>query len=274
MDLRERPSGVPMRHPWETVRAQFFTRLLAEQLGRGAPLDVLDVLDVGAGDGFMAATLLPVLPGGSSIACYDPEYTDDHLQALGAAAPAGLRFERICPEREFDLIVLLDVLEHVPDDRGLLRDLVKRRLRPGGLVVVSVPAHRSLFTRHDVMLGHHRRYSSRELLGVVEEVQLRPRQSGSLFGSLLVPRAVAKAVELARGVVSRPIDGQLPERVSTGVSAWSHGAVVTRALCGVLELDARMSRLAARYSVPTTGLSVWALCEHARTAGATSGAER
>jgi SAM-dependent methyltransferase len=271
MDLRERPSGVPMRHPWETVRARFFTRLLADQLGRGP---ALDVLDVGAGDGFMAATLLPVLPRGSSITCYDPEYTDDHLQALGAAAPAGLRYERICPEREFDLIVLLDVLEHVPDDRELLRDLVQRCLRPGGLVVVSVPAHRSLFTRHDVILGHHRRYSSLELLSVVEDARLRPRQSGSLFGSLLVPRAVAKAVELARGIVSRPVDGQLPERVSTGVSAWSHGAVVTRALCGALELDARMSRLAARYTVPTTGLSVWALCEHAGAAGATSGPER
>jgi SAM-dependent methyltransferase len=265
MDLRERPSGVPMRHPWETVRAQFFARLVAEQLGRGT---ALDALDVGAGDGFMAATLLPVLPRGSSIACYDPEYTEDHLQALGAEAPVGLCFERICPEREFDLIVLLDVLEHVPDDRGLLRDLVERCLRPGGLVVVSVPAHRSLFTRHDVMLGHHRRYSSRELLGVIEEVRLRPRQSGSLFGSLLVPRAVAKAFELARGIVSRPVDGPLDERVSTGASAWSHGAVFTRALCGALELDARMSRLAARYTVPTTGLSLWALCEHAQAAGA------
>ena len=271
MDLRERPSEVPRRHPWETVRAEFFTSLLSDEVDPGK---ALRVLDVGAGDGFMASTLLPTLPHGSSIACFDPEYTASDLEALGAASPSGLRFERTLLKREFDVVMLLDVLEHVPDDAGLLRDLVDRCLRPAGLVLVSVPAHQLLFTHHDVMLGHRRRYSLRELLSVVEQARLHPRQSGGLFGSLLVPRAVAKTLELAQGVVSRPIESQLPDRVTTGVGNWSHGSVVTRALRGALELDAWMSRIAARYTVPTTGLSVWTLCEKPVATETTSGAER
>jgi SAM-dependent methyltransferase len=271
MDLRERPSEVPKRHPWETVRAEFFTRLVSDEVESGK---ALRVLDVGAGDGFMASTLLPALPYGSSIDCFDPEYTANDLEQLRAAAPPGLRFARTLPKREFDVVVLLDVLEHVPEDTGLLRDLVDRCLRPGGLVVVSVPAHQLLFTHHDVMLGHRRRYSLRKLLSVVEEARLHPRQSGGLFGSLLFPRAVAKTLELARGTVSRPIESQLPDQVTTGVGNWSHGTVVTRALLGALELDAWMSRIAARYTVPTTGLSVWALCEKPAATETSSGAER
>jgi SAM-dependent methyltransferase len=257
MDLRERPSTPTTRHPWETVRAQFFTRLLADPVRAVQPVSVLDV---GAGDGFVAGRLLEALPAGSTVTCYDPEYTEDHLAMLRGTAPAGLSFARACPDREFDVSVLLDVLEHISDDRGFLREFVER-LDAGGLLLVSVPAHQVLFTQHDVALGHHRRYSTRELRAVLDEVGLTPRRSGSLFGSLIVPRALAKALERARGIRSRPAAAGLADQISTGVSAWPHGPVVTGAVCRALEIDARLCDLAARFTVPNAGLSVWALCE-------------
>jgi 2-polyprenyl-3-methyl-5-hydroxy-6-metoxy-1,4-benzoquinol methylase len=258
MDLRERPATLTARHPWETVRARFFPRLLADPQRTALPVSVLDV---GAGDGFVGRQLLDALPAGSSVTCYDPEYTDAHLAILHGSAPTGLSFASACPDREFDVIVLLDVLEHIADDRGFLRGLVDRRLRATGLVLVSVPAHQALFTQHDVALGHQRRYSARELRAVLGEVGLLPRTAGSLFGSLIVPRAIAKALERARGIRSQPASAGLADQISTGLSAWQHGPVVTGAVCRALELDARLCELAARFTVPNAGLSVWALCE-------------
>src|SRR6185503_20419216 len=57
-----------------------------------------------------------------------------------------------------DVLVMHDVLEHIEDDRTAV-DIVRDLLRPGGLAIISVPAYQWLFGRHDVELGHYRRYT-------------------------------------------------------------------------------------------------------------------
>lgn len=258
MDLRERFSTPTTRHPWETVRAGFFSRVLADPRSTTRPLTVLDV---GAGDGFVASQLLDALPPGSSLACVDAEYTEDHLAALRAEARPGMSFHRACPDGSFDAIVMLDVLEHVADDRAFLEEIVAPRLASGGLLLASVPAHQALYTQHDVALGHHRRYSASGLRDVLVAAGLIVRRSGSLFGSLIVPRAIEKSLERARGIRSRPATNGLAAQITTAVSAWSHGPVVTGLIRGALEIDARLCELASRLAAPSAGLSVWALCE-------------
>src|SRR3954469_25891915 len=98
MDLRERPSTLTSRHPWETVRAGFFCRVLADPLAAGHPVRVVDV---GAGDGFVGGKLLDELPAGSSVTCVDSEYTESHIASLRGAAQRGLDFTAACPDREF-----------------------------------------------------------------------------------------------------------------------------------------------------------------------------
>lgn len=271
MDLRERPSSVTVRHPWEAVRARFFCRVLASPL-----TEPVDVLDIGAGDGFVGAKLLDALPAGSSVTCFDSEYTDDDLANLcgdaGDVTSGPIRFARTPPDREFDAIVMLDVLEHIADDRGFLRDFVMQRLRPGGRLLISVPAHQALYTQHDVALGHHRRYSPGELRDVLVASGLAPLTSGSLFCSLLAPRAAAKLVERARGIRSRPVSSPA-DSVATGLTRWRHGRVVTSALETALEIDARLCELAARLSAPSVGLSAWALCGTARSHEPGTGAQ-
>ena len=60
-------------------------------------------------------------------------------------------------DRTFDLVTCLDVIEHTPDDRATLAELL-RVTRPGGTLVVTVPAYQSLFSAHDEINGHYRRY--------------------------------------------------------------------------------------------------------------------
>ena len=60
--------------------------------------------------------------------------------------------------RTFDLITSLDVIEHTPDDRATLAELL-RVCRPGGWLLVTVPAYQALGSEHDTANHHYRRYS-------------------------------------------------------------------------------------------------------------------
>ena len=115
------------------------------------------MLDVGAGDGWFAGELKSSLPPSAEVICWDVNYSGDDL---AEPMPAGLSRVVDPPDGRFDLITVLDVIEHVVDDAAFLDEDVLPRLAPDGLLVVSVPAHQALFCAHDVALGHHRRYSA------------------------------------------------------------------------------------------------------------------
>ena len=76
MDLREAQEEGAARHPWEVARFRFFEEVLRGATSRDRPLQVLDV---GSGDSWFAKSLLPCLPAGSHIDCWDAEYTESDL---------------------------------------------------------------------------------------------------------------------------------------------------------------------------------------------------
>ena len=65
-------------------------------------------------------------------------------------------------EGTFSGVVALDVLEHIPDDKAAVAEIV-RVLAPGGMLYVTVPAYRSLWSTHDIALMHQRRYIAPEI---------------------------------------------------------------------------------------------------------------
>jgi SAM-dependent methyltransferase len=77
------------------------------------------------------------------------------------------------PGRSFDSIVMINVLEHIEADADALRSL-SRHLRPGGTMVLYVPALNGLFGKWDLKVGHFRRYSRWRLRHVFEEAGLEP----------------------------------------------------------------------------------------------------
>jgi len=249
------------RHPWERARARFFVSALDAAGLLGSPLSVLDV---GAGDAFFASELHRRLPAGSRVVCCDSNYSDQHLADLERTyGVGGLSFVRALPapataDQRFDLVLLLDVLEHIGDDLGFLRALVDR-LREGGHVLISVPAWMSLFTRHDIGVIHHRRYRPGQLAQVIRDAGLEIRAAGGLFHSLLAPRALQKLAERARGIRSVPAPSDAPDAAQTDIAQWRHGRAVTRAVDLALRADNAVSSLLARWRVPAPGLSAWAL---------------
>ena len=93
-------------------------------------------------------------------------------------------------DNHYDLIGAFDVIEHIDDDRAALASIAAK-LKPGGKFVITVPAHAWMWSAHDVVNHHKRRYSKRRLRQLVEGSPLRLDSIG-YFNSLLFPVAVAE----------------------------------------------------------------------------------
>ncbi len=101
---------------------------------------------------------------------------------------AGSVLEMPFADDSFDLAVSLDVIEHLEDDLGALREL-RRVLAPGGALLVTVPAYQWLWSGHDEINHHHRRYTRRSLQRVAEQAGWRQLRT-TYFNSLLLPVAI------------------------------------------------------------------------------------
>jgi SAM-dependent methyltransferase len=171
------------RHWWFCGR-----RAIAEAIieGLGLP-DAAEILEIGAGTGgnlamlerFGRVTAVEMSELARSIAREKTgrEFLDGSLPNCLPVAPGG-----------FDLICLFDVLEHVAEDVASLEAL-RPLLRSGGRVLLTVPAHQWLWSKHDVGLHHMRRYSRSLLRGRIEGAGFRIEKL-TYTNAALLPLAV------------------------------------------------------------------------------------
>ena len=102
------------------------------------------------------------------------------------------------PDRRYDLIGAFDVIEHIADDRAALASIATK-LKPTGKFVMTVPAHQWMWSAHDVVNHHKRRYSRRGLKALIEGSPMKLERIG-YFNRLLFPVAVAqRAASKVRG---------------------------------------------------------------------------
>jgi SAM-dependent methyltransferase len=161
------------------------------------------VLDVGAGSGFFARALLEHTGIGSAT-CVDIGYDADRdEEVLGKP----LRFRRAAEPSDADLIVMMDVLEHVERDLALLHEYADPAAE-GTRFIISVPALKWLWSGHDVFLDHYRRYSLDEAEDLARAAGLTVDRGMYHFGAVLPLAALARGPGLldrlwGRGIVAR-----------------------------------------------------------------------
>ena len=170
-------------HWWYTARRDVLHDYVARYAG--LPNDAR-ILEIGCGTGHN----LPMLMQFGSVDAIeiDPAAREIAAKRLGkpvsdAPLPALPGIER----GAYDMIAVLDVVEHIEDDVAALRAM-RERLAPGGRILITVPAHQWMWSAHDVVNHHHRRYSKATLVKAITDAGLRPRKLG-YFNSLLFPLA-------------------------------------------------------------------------------------
>lgn len=161
-------------HWWWRAREQTILHHLHR---RQPPKGFGPILDVGCGDGLFFDRLAElgepegVEPEGALVTPHGPWAGKIHVR------PFDRSFQ---PQRRFGLILMLDVLEHLEDDAEALTHAASL-LSPGGWLVVTVPAFEALWTSHDDLNHHCRRYRRDGLLALAEAAGLRVEESRYFF---------------------------------------------------------------------------------------------
>jgi SAM-dependent methyltransferase len=199
---------------WYRARAE----LLRAALGDFAT-DTSRVLDVGSADG----PSVPWLHGDHHVTVdLDPRGLRPGQGVCASALSLPFR------DGSFDLVSAFDVVEHCEPEAVALAEL-GRVLRPGGRMLLSVPAYTWAWSDHDVRAGHHRRYTRPRLVSAVEQAGFVVQRASYGFAGVFPMFA---AERLARRVRSAPDTHQLPEPSPT----------VERVLLGLSRAEARWLR--------------------------------
>ena len=181
----EQMAKLDSRHWWFTARRRILDGVI-ERIVR-PPKDAR-ILELGAGTGHNLAMLSRF--GSVEASELDPVARELASERLGRpVVEAALPDLSMFSAGVFDLVALLDVLEHVTDDRSSLKAIYER-LKPGGTLLLTVPINPWMWSAHDVAHHHHRRYRKHEIrklaLDAGFEIELL-----SPFNSLLFPPIAA-----------------------------------------------------------------------------------
>jgi SAM-dependent methyltransferase len=157
---------------WFAGRRAIVATLLREVPPRGAK-NGLQLLDIGCGTGANLPMLREAVGGAGHVTAMDfsplaLEFARTHPESSGVTLLQGDALHLPFESESFHVLTMLDVLEHLSDDRRALGE-VRRVLKPGGALVFSVPAYQHLWSAHDEALHHFRRYEFRDLRRLLHE---------------------------------------------------------------------------------------------------------
>ena len=150
-------ADVQDKHFWFAARNDIIVSTMRRTVG---PLAGKSALEIGCGTG----AVLPALEGAGMSVCGIDMHRSALLHARGRVrGPLVWTNATALPFfDDFDVVLLCDVIEHADDDVGLLVE-AGRAMKPGGWLVVTVPAQPHLWTRYDEVIGHKRRYTPKLL---------------------------------------------------------------------------------------------------------------
>lgn len=150
----------------------------------------LKILDIGAGSGFFSRYLLKHTSAFSAC-CVDINYDHEWNELENNKK---IYFCKDVKNSDADLVLLMDVLEHVNDDKGLLSQYVSK-VPSGTKFLISVPAFSFLWSSHDDFLGHYRRYTISEVEALIQNSGLEVVKSSYFFGFVFPIAAILRLFE-------------------------------------------------------------------------------
>lgn len=249
MDLKEIPENNETRHPWEIARAKVAKSLVDPYF---PTYEGKNILDLGCGDLFFLSKFSKGKKNAKFYAI-DTAFTDEHLESKKGASIKLYKSLDKLPKNEglvFDLVFIMDVIEHIEDDADFMETLQKSPfISPKTIIFITVPAFQQLFCYHDKFLGHFRRYTNKTLKNLISNSGFDKIQIGYFFFSLLAPRYFE--------VIKEKKLGNKNNKVGTGLTQWTSNKFITQGIAQFLFLDFKFFN---SLGIKFPGLSNYIVC--------------
>jgi len=195
----EQYSQLCQQHWWWQARAVIIGQVVAKTF---AEKPKPEILDVGCG----AGVFWDKLPPGSKMTGLEPDpLLGAQAAQRGRVIPSGWEKAEI-PDATYDGLLLLDVLEHLTDEVAALQK-ARRVLKPGGFLILTVPALMLLWSQHDLANGHVKRYVLDEMAPLLKRTGFKIVQKRYLF-SWFVPAFFMRKILLPPQKNTNPNDLQ------------------------------------------------------------------
>lgn len=241
MDIREKTEN-SKRHPWELARYEIIKKTISKlQIKSG-----FNLLDLGCGDQFVLNNLAIDFPNAKHYGL-DIALTDADIENLDLISPNIKVFNHYHDDIkrcEFDIVLLLDVIEHIDDVNSFLKNVIDELKVSNAYFVITVPAYNSLFSEHDHFLGHYRRYSKKSLQLELRNVGLKEIKTHYFFFSLFIARFFEKQLS------------KLKKKESKGVGQWKGSNFITVLVKGILGIDYIVGNACRKVGIKLPGLSL------------------
>ena len=173
MDLREAKNfdGIEeeVNHWWIRTRFNYINEIIEYYNSKN-----VTIIEYGCGTCNNIYYLLkrsPYFPTIKSIIGIDPNLTNLEIPEWASDANCSLE-NSLSSTYHADIVLAMDVLEHIKDDYSALKKW-KNTLKPNGLLLISVPAFQHLWSSHDIFLGHYKRYNKKDLNDLAKSVGLQ-----------------------------------------------------------------------------------------------------
>lgn len=238
------------RHPWELTRLRIIAFFLKKQKN---PFD--HILDIGSGDVFVLNELSEIKVA-KKYSAIDIEYNNEVITDLKSQNPnSDISFysslnELTTNNSDIDCLLFLDVLEHCDDDQSVLSESLKQiDQRKDATILITVPAYQSLYSEHDKILNHYRRYNRQGILKLCSANNLIIKESGYFFFSLTIFRFINILVEKLGFKKNKTIDN------------WKGSSFFTKLLSSFLWIDFKIGYFISSLGIRLPGLSCYCLCQ-------------
>lgn len=184
----DRMAALDQTHWWYVARRRILSELIRREI---KPPTDSNILEIGCGTGHN----FPVLAQFGTLDALEIDAPAREIASTRLGKPVGDAPLPALPgiaDAHYDLIALLDVLEHIEDDIAALAG-IKAKLKPGGRVLVTVPANVWMWSAHDRVHHHFRRYNPASFRKVAQAAGLKVDLL-THFNTLLFPLAAAVRV--------------------------------------------------------------------------------
>lgn len=234
------------RHPWELSRRDVMFKLLKSSK---INFPVKRIVDIGGGDAFIINEIykrnlaeeyftIDTAYSQEIIAQLKNNYGENSIQYVQNLTDYFSNYQT----EENTLFLCMDVLEHLENESEILNHLSHKNNH----FLFAVPAFQSVFSNHDVLLGHYRRYHLKQLKQVLENYHFQIQDSGYYFTSLLVVRGLERIFN---------------KNKKASIDNWSGSNNKSNLITTILKIDFYGTQMLKKIGINIYGLSCYCLAK-------------